>query len=615
MARAKPAPRRRSASAPPPSLHPHVEAAENYCRGVVAGLIPNCQWVRLACQRHLDDLKRSRRKDFPFRFDPDLAERPCRFIAKLPLTKGKWAAERKLFKLEPWQCFLTVSLFGWVHKAGEFAGKRRFRKAFILIPRKNGKSEWAAAVGLYMLVADREFGAEVYSGATSEKQAWFVFGAARQMALRSPALASHFGMTVMASNVHCVSRNSKFEPIIGNPGDGASPHCAIVDEYHEHETDRQFDSMETGMGARTQPLLLVISTAGDNLAGPCYQMQLEAQKVLSGVFDADDLFAIIYGIDKGDDWTTELALRKANPNIGVSTTLAFLQSQMEKAKRQPRKSGTFKTKHLNVWVAARDAYFPIDRWIDAADPSLRLSAFAGRPCYIGLDLASKVDVASMVALFPHAPDAQGRDRYAVFAWHFLPEEAVEAGENEHYQGWSEMIGHNGGPKLDDDAQPIRAEDGAVEFVDGNLLQVTDGAIIDFDEIKAVILGLSRAFQLEVVAYDPFQATHLVTQLMKEGVPVLEYRPTVLNFSDPMKEVEGMMRERRIVHDGDPVLTWMVSNVTAKLDAKDNVYPRKEAPENKIDGAVALISAYGAMKATPESEPSVYERRGLVEIGA
>ena len=608
---------RRGASKSPPSVastHPHVEAANNYARAVVAGLIPNCQWARLACQRHLDDLKRQKSKSFGYRFDPDLAEKPCNFIERLSLTKGKWATARLKFILQPWQCFLTVSIFGWVHKAGEFAGKRRFRKAFILIPRKNGKSEWAAAIGLYMMVADREFGAEVYSGATSEKQAWFVFGAARQMALRAPTLCSAFGLTVMASNLHCLARNSKFEPIIGKPGDGASPHCAIVDEYHEHETDAQFDSMETGMGAREQPLLLVISTAGDNLAGPCYQMQLEAQKVLSGVFEADDLFAMIYGIDKGDDWTTEAALRKANPNVGVSTTIEFLQSQLDKAKRQPRKAGTFKTKHLNVWVAARDAFFPIDRWIEAADPSLRLAAFAGKPCYIGLDLASKVDVASMVALFEHARDEQGRKRFAVFAWHFLPEEAVEAGENEHYQGWAATIGHNGGPALDDDGEPIR-DDGVPRFVEGELLQVTDGAIIDFDEIQAAIIGLSKVCQVEVVAYDPFQATHLVTQLMKAGVPVLEYRATVLNFSDPMKEVEGLMSERRIVHDGDPVLTWMVSNVTAKLDAKDNVYPRKEAPENKIDGAVALISAYGAMRATPESEPSVYESRGLVEIGA
>lgn len=593
-----------------PAQHPHVAAAESYCRDVVAGRIPGCEWHVAACRRHLDDLKRAKKdKRYPWRFDPDKAERVCRFVSMMPLTKGRWAAKGQLFKLEPWQAFLTVAIFGWLSRE---TGKRRFTQAFILIPRKNGKSEWAAAIGLYMLIADGEFGAEVYSGATTEKQAWFVFGAARQMALRSPQMCARLGVTVNAKNLHLLLKNAKFEPIIGNPGDGANPSCAIVDEYHEHETDHQVSTMETGMGSREQPLLLIITTAGDNIAGPCYAAQTEAQKVLSGVMPNDRLFACMWGIDKGEDWTTDAAIRKANPNVGVSVQWEFLRAQRDTAVNNPRKSGHYKTKHLNVWVQARHAYFPIDRFLVSAIPDMLIKDLAGRPCYIGLDLASKKDIAALVAVIPYdevtGKDGTPRQRWAVFAKHYLPEETADAPENDHYAAWRQTMGHNGGPAWTDEER----ED--FIWVDkAPILTVTDGAITDYAAIEDDILAFAAAFQLEVVAYDPHQATYLVTRLMDQGVPVVEFRPTVLNFSEPMKEVEALMLERRIVHDGDPCLAWQLSNVTARTDAKDNVYPRKEAEENKIDAGVALISAFGAMKLAPGSEESVYEGRGLVEI--
>lgn len=589
--------------------HPHVAAAERYAKAVASGKIPACEWVRAACRRHLSDLKAAKAGTLPYVFDPDRAERPCKFIELLPLTKGKWAAKGERFLLQDWQSFLTVVLFGWLRPDGT----RRFRRAFILIPRKNGKSEWAAAIGLYMLLADGEFGAEVYSGATTEKQAWFVFGAARQMALREPKLASAFGLSVMASNLHVLPKNAKFEPIIGNPGDGASPHCAIHDEYHEHDTDVQVDAMQTGMGAREQPLQLIITTAGDNIAGPCYQAQLEAQKVLSGVLDNDELFACIWGIDKGDDWASVESIIKANPNLGVSVSLEFLQSQLANALAQPRKAGVYKTKHLNVWVTARDAYFPLQEWLASGSPELRLSDFVGCRCYMGLDLASKIDIASLVLLFECEPDDDGKEQFAVFARHYLPSATVEKTENEHYHGWRSQLGHNGGPAWDDELDDDERTPLNAQFPPAPVLTVTEGAMIDFDQIEADILAFSKAFEVGCVAYDPHQATQLITHLMAKGVPVLEFRPTVLNFSDPMKEIQALMFEHRIAHDGDPVLAWMVSNVTAKMDAKDNVYPRKESVENKIDGVIALISAYGAMKVAPEAEESVYEKRGLVSV--
>jgi len=554
----------------------YIAIASKYARDVAEGRLLANKWVRLACKRHLDDLKRG--DDFTYRFDEAKAVRVCKFIELMPHTKGKWAAKGERLKLEPWQCFMTCCVFGWVGKSN---GLRRFRRALLLVPRKNGKSAFAAAVGLYMLAADGEHGAEVYSGATTEKQAWEVFRPARLMALRNEALRAHFGIEVNASNINILSDASRFEPVVGKPGDGASPSCSIVDEYHEHDTDELLDTMETGMGAREQPLSLIITTAGANMAGPCYALQLEAQKMLEGVAENDEFFALIYGIDPEDEWTSEAALRKANPNFDVSVAGDFLAIRQREAIANARKQGVFKTKHLNVWIGAREAYFNVQKWQECEVDGLKLDDFAGEECIIGLDLASKVDIAALEILFPLE-----NGRYARFGRYYLPEETVSAGENEHYQGWWNE----------------------------KRLTVTDGEIIDFEQIRADILDLSSRFTVREVAYDPHQATMLITSLMGEGVPCVEFRPTVLNFSEPMKTLDALIRAGRISHDGDPVMTWMISNVVAKKDAKDNVYPRKERDENKIDGVVALIMALGRAILGDETQRSVYEDRGLTVFG-
>lgn len=550
------------------SVNPHVDAAGRYAKEVVSGKVIACKWVRLACQRHLDDLARQKEKGFAFRFDPAKAEKVCRFLELLPHTKGRWAARRETIRLEPWQCFKTVCLFGWVRKKD---GLRRYRKALILEPRKNAKSTWAAGIGLYMLTADDEYGAEIYSGATNEKQAWEVFRPARLMAMKTPKLQSAYGLDVNASNLHILGNGSRFEPIIGKPGDGSSPHCAIVDEYHEHDTDDMVATMETGMGAREQPMLLVITTAGDNLAGPCYSAMQDARKVLDGVWHDDELFALMYSVDPEDDWTSEDALRKANPNYDVSVSGEFLKSRQREAINNARKVGTFKTKHLNMWVQARNAYYNVQRWIESEDPAISVDDFRGQPARLGLDLASKVDIAAAEILIRLA-DCQGCDaadrlmeagrKFVRFGRYWLPEETVEAPENEHYRGWAQQ----------------------------GLISQTDGNMIDFAVIEEDILGLADNLRIEELAFDPHQATYLITRLTEAGLNCIEVRPTVLNFSEPMKTDEGLIRSRAIAHDGDPVMTWMLSNVVAKEDAKDNVYPRKDRPENKIDGVVARLMA-------------------------
>jgi phage terminase large subunit-like protein len=539
--------------------HPHVAAAEKYCRDVIAGRVPAGKWVIMACRRHLEDRKRERTKAFRFKFDPARVEPVCRLLERLPHVKGKWAKRdpkrpgAHTLKLEPWQCFIVAGLFGWIRKGTEL---RRFRKASIYLPRKNGKSTLAGGIGWWMFGFDKEPGAEVYSGATTEKQAWEVFGPARQMAMAEPELPDFTGTTVNASNMIRLADASKFEPIIGKPGDGASPHCAIVDEYHEHTTSDLYDTMLTGMGAREQPLLLVISTAGYDISGPCYDDWLTVQKILEGTLECEDHFGLIYAMDPEDDWTSEIALRKANPNAGVSVSIEFLQSQLRDAIGNPRKQGVFKTKHLNVWENARDAYVNMQRWTECRE-DIDLEQFHGRRCYIGMDLASKVDIAALELLFPLDDGA-----YARFGRYYLPDETVQLPHNDHYRGWARA----------------------------GLLQVTEGNIIDFSRILEDLQVLAAKFDVIALGYDPFQATMLVTELMNAGLPCIEVRPTVLNFSEPMKQADALIRARKLRHNGDPVMSWMVSNVVAKSDAKDNVYPRKDREEKKIDGFVALITA-------------------------
>ena len=540
-------------------MKPYTEIATQYAQDVLSGEVLAAKYIQLACAQYMDSLQDQSK----YRYDEQAAHKACKFIEAQFHTKGKWASKKKNLILEPWQIFFICNVFGWLSIA---TGFRRYREVLLLVPRKNGKSALAAAIGLYMLCADGEHGAEVYTGATSEKQAKEVFVPAQAMVRMNAPLKDHFELQNNASNICILKNGSKMEPIIGNPPDGSSPSCAIVDEVHEHKDSRLIDTMITGMGAREQPLMLYITTAGDNLSGPCYQLQLEAQKVLEGTMENEQLFALIYGIDQDDDWSSIEAVKKANPNFGVSVGEEFLLARLQDAKNNSRKQSTYKTKHLNVWVGSREAYFNVDKW-RSCDAGVEIGDYYGHRAFIGLDLASRVDIAALEVLIPDGDD------YIRFGKYYLPESALENG-NEMYKSW--------------------AADG--------WLTITDGEIIDFNEIKSDIIDLISQFEVAELAYDPFQATMLITELIAEGVPVVEMRPTVLNFSEPMKILDSIIRSGNLKHNGDPVMTWMISNTVAKADAKDNVYPRKERDENKIDGVVALIMALG--RAQQEAEPVI-----------
>lgn len=561
----------------PAKVSAYVAAARSYARDVVAGRIPACRFVRLACERHLDGLRRQRRRDYPYRLDSAAATKVCKFVELLPHTKGQWAARNERLRLEPWQAFVYVNVFGWLRKRDDL---RRYRRVYLEVPRKNTKSTISAAGGLYMLAADGEHGAEVYSGATTEKQAWEVFRPARLMALQTPEFVEAFGVQVGAKNLHIPTNASRFEPLIGKPGDGASPSCAIIDEYHEHATDEQHNTMRTGMGARQQPLLWVITTAGSDTSGPCYALRQEVVQVLEGKVENDELFGAIWTLDEEDDWTSEAALRKANPNYDVSVSGEFLRQQQKDAVNDPRKQADFKTKHLNIWVTAASPYFNAEKWARLANPELHPAQFKGEPCFAGLDLASKLDLTAAVRAFRREVD--GAAHYYVFGRFYAPAERTKGAELRHYAEWA-VRGH---------------------------LTATPGNVTDYGVVEADLLADHEASPVTSVGFDPYNATYLATRLMDAGLPVVEVPQTVAHLSEPMKEVQALIEDGRIHHDGNPCLAWMIGNVTAQLDRNENVFPRKERPENKIDGAVALIVAMSRAMATPEAPAgSIYDDPG------
>lgn len=529
--------------------------AEKYARDVISGSIPAAKYIKLACQRHIDDLDWQDDAGFAFRFDKKAATKACAFIELMPHTKGKWAQAAQVLVLEPWQIFMTACLFGWVRRKDN---TRRFRRFLLLVPRKNGKSAWAAAVGLYMLCADGEYGAEIYSGATSEKQAWEVFKPARLMANKRPQLCRHYGVTVNASNIHIMVNGSKFEPLIGNPGDGSSPSCAIVDEYHEHDTNRMFDTMETGMGARDQPLMLVITTAGDNIAGPCYEMQQDAQKMLEGTRQDDELLALIYGVDLEDDWTDPTILRKANPNMGVSVGEDFLLARQKDAMTTPRKAGVFKTKHLNMWVQSKAAYYNVQKFSEAADPDLTIDQFEGQECIIGVDLAEKRDLTAIEYTFRHG------EGFACFGKYYAPEETIELPENEHLRTWRDM----------------------------GLLTQIDGAVIDQREILEDIKDDLSRFDVREVSFDPWRSRQMAVELLELGANCIEFRGSPSNMNEPMREMDALIAAGNLHHDGNIAFTWMLSNVVNGTRTGDMHRPAKERAGNKIDGPVARMLAIG-----------------------
>jgi phage terminase large subunit-like protein len=561
----------------------HVTKSLQYAREVTTGKIPACRWVKLACERFLNDLTASREKSFAYRFDEEKASRVCRFIENLRHIKGPKASTP--IELMPWQCYILCNVYGWIHKTGPRTGKRRFRRVYIEVPRGNGKSAFTSGIGLYMLAADGEGGAEVYSAATTRDQARIVFQTSQIMARKSPELMQALGVEVAAHNINVVATASRFEALSADSSslDGLNVHFGCIDELHAHRDRRVYDVIETGIGKRDQSLLWCITTAGSDRSGICYEVRTYVTKVLDNVVKDDSQFGVIYTIDDDDDWTLESSWKKANPNYGISVMPEILGQLATKAMAMPAAQNNFKTKHLDSWISSDSSWMDMRAWDRCADPTLDIIDFLGEPCVLAVDLASKTDIAAQVKLFWR--DIDEVRHYYLFGQYYLPEDAVHSGANSQYAGWE---------------------------IEGRL-KTTLGDVLDFSLVEQDILDDASQFEVREIAYDPWQATQLSQRLMAEGANCIEYKPTVLNFSEPMKELDALVRQGRLHHDGDPVMAWMISNVVCHTDVKDNIYPRKERPENKIDGVVAAIMALGRALFGAKSNASAYETKDILSF--
>lgn len=569
----------------------HVAEAVDYAHDVVAGIVPACKWVKAAAQRQIDDLARwTAEPDYAFEWRPELADRVIRYVELLRHVKGKWGGE--LIRLEPWQKFGLACVFGWTRKAD---GTRRFRTVYEEIPRKNAKTTKLAGIGLYMLTADEELGAEIYSAATTRDQAKIVFEIAQQMARADGHFRGRFGVSAFSHSLVAKETSSKFVPLSaeGSTLDGLNVSCALVDELHAHKTRTVHDVLDSATGSRAQPLIWKITTAGSNRAGVCYDQRTYLTKILNAVLkrhdgmgykitgnavDDDSFWGIIYTVDDGDDDFAEATWRKANPNYGISVDPLDMQRMAGVARAQAAALGEFKTKRLNVWVNADSSWMNMLQWDACADPALREEQFHGKPCWLALDAAFKKDLFAKIRLFREG------NQYYVFAQHYVPETLLQKPGMEQLAGW--------------------AKDGRIRTTPGDVLDI---AVVREDLIGNEAEGIKgdlQRFEVVECGYDPAQLTQFSGEMLAQGMPMVEIRPLVLQFSPAMKELEELVAAKRLVHNGDPVLAWMIANVVCHRDAKDNIYPRKERAEDKIDGAVALIMALSRALAPVEDDEQV-----------
>lgn len=537
----------------------YAAICHQYATDVVAGRVVACVYVIQACKRHLFDLSIQSDSE-GWRFDPDLAARACNFIELLPHTQGKWAQARQKVVLEPWQIFIVANLFGWVDPSG----LRRYRYAYIEVPRKNGKSTLLAGIGLYAAFAEGEQGAQVYSAATTRDQARIVWEESQRMVNRLPRMQSALGVKAGQGAISCERSASTYKPLSRDQGgnqDGLNVHVALVDELHAHKSSEMLDVLSSATGAREQPLVIMISTAGFDLHGVCYTQRQTVLDILGGKVSHDRMFGIVYTIDENDDYFDPESWKKANPNYGVSVSSEMLQTEAEKAKIQPLSLTNFLTKHLDVWVNAQSAWLNMSEWSKCADKSLKPEQFASDPLFMGLDLASKSDLAGKIRVF--CREIEGEMHYFVFSNQYINEFTAQLPDNRQYLAW--------------------AREG--------WLTLTVGNVTDFGQIEDDIRDDAASFDLREVGFDPWNAAYVAQRLQSHGVECVEVPQRVQFLSESMKWIqEVLIPTRRIHHNGDPVLSWALSNVEVKQDNNGNIFPRKSDDHKKIDPAVALIIA-------------------------
>lgn len=547
-----------------------------YAHDVVEGDIVACRWVHLACERHMRDLVDGPERGL--RFDADAGQHVIDFFQFLRHSKGEWAGQT--VTLEGWQQFVLWVVFGWRRADGT----RRFRTAYQEVARKNGKSTIGAGIGLYLLVADGEPGAEVYTAATKRDQARITHSEATRMVKASPSLRRK--IRTFKDNLHIPGSASKFEPLGRDTDsmDGLNVHAAIVDELHAWKTRDMWDLIDTATGSRRQPLIFAITTAGFDRQSICYQQHEYTEKVLSGVVQDDSFFGIIFTLDDGDDWEDSRNWVKANPNLGVSKKLDDTKRKAQRAKEMPSALNAFLRLELNVWTQSETKWINVDKW-GACGKAVDGGGLRGRTGYGGLDLSSTTDISAFLLVFPpQTPD----DDYQVLCRFWIPEESMRVRSKR-------------------DRVPYEA------WVRQGFIQATPGNVIDYDFILAQIDEDAQAYDLDEVAFDRWGATRIVQGIEEKGLTCVQFGQGFASMSPPMKELEKLILGGKLAHGNNPVLTWMADNLVAAEDPAGNIKPSKDRSREKIDGMVALIMALDRALRHNSGKKSVYGQRGIRSI--
>lgn len=532
------------------------------------------KYVRLACERHLQDLKTGHLRGLWF--DEKRATVAVKFFLLLTHNKGKWAGQP--MTLEPWQQFFIASLFGWKRADGT----RRFRESYLEVARKNGKSTVGSGVCLEMLVLDGEAGAEIYTAATKKEQARIVFGDAQNMASKSTALLKK--VKVQRNAILVPSTLSTMKPMSSDSKteDGLNPHCIYIDEYHAHPDDGLYSVLKSATGARAQPLLSIITTAGFNRLGPCAQLRKACANLLEGQHTDDSYFALLFSLDEEDDWNDESTWQKANPNLGVSLQLEYLREQYLAAVRLPSQQVNFKTKHLNLWTDSSAVWIPSEVWQLGAHGT-PLEELAGRKCWGGLDLASTRDITALVFVFP-----KDGGSFDVLCWFWIPADTVDV-------------------RTEKDGVPYR------QWVDEGHLITTPGNVTDYNFLKAQVQGLCETYLVKMIDYDRYNASQTIIDLTAEGVPMQPFGQGFISMNAPTKELEKLALQGQVHHYGNPVLAWMCGNVEIQRDAADNIKINKGKSKEKVDGMVALVEALGGYMTDEDKDEYIYQDRGFIEL--
>ncbi|MBF8255860.1 MAG: hypothetical protein HW404_368 [Anaerolineales bacterium] len=567
-------PRRSDGPARPPA---EKSLVTQYAEDVVRGRLVTGRLVRLACERHLRDLKQGHKRGI--HFDAEAAARAIGFFGILRHSKGEWAGQ--VFELALWQAFIVGSVFGWMRADGT----RRFRTALEEVARKNGKTTMLAGVGLLLAFFDGEPGAEVYAAATKRDQAKICWSEAKRMVQKTPALKSR--IQVLTANLHNPATASKFEPLgaDGDTTEGLNPHGAIVDELHAHKTRAMVDVLEEATGARRQPLIFHITTAGFNRNSVCYEYHDYSIKVLEGIIDDDTWFAYIAAIDELDEWTDPKCWIKANPNLGISVKLDNLERRCEQAKEAPGRQNAFKRMRLNVWTEQAERWLDMAVW-DENDGACDLEDLYGQPCFAGLDMSSTTDLTALELAFPDPDETEDLD---VLSFFWCPKEGVARRA-----------------RVDHVPYDVWVEQGHIEATEGN--------VVDYDHVRRRLNELRDDFDIKAVVIDRWNSTQLQTQLQGDGFNVVPMGQGYASMSAPTKELERRIVGRKVHHRGNPVLRWMASNVAAEQDAAGNIKPSKAKSTERIDGISALVMAVDQLiRDEDEDEDSVYDERGILEL--